>query len=725
MVNRNTSMVGIFSLTVFLSASLLFVVQPMVGKIILPDLGGSSSVWTTCMLFFQAMLVVGYVYAHVLAKYVAPERQVWVHLAIMVVACAVSLPLHVPSSLLNPESAPAATLLLALLAGIGLPLFITSTSAPLFQRWFSYTDHPDREDPYYLYSASNIGSMAALLGYPFVVEPLIGLDNQRWIWSGLFVALAAMAALCGWYLWEYKRDRDFLDRESSEHESIEWTRRARWVGLAFLPSSLMLGVTDYMTTDLASVPLLWVLPLAIYLGTFILVFARKPVYLPDWSRTVLPVAVILVLAAKVSELWMSVLIVLHLLTFFAVAMFFHGELAKDRPHTSGLTDFFIWMSVGGALGGVFNALIAPKIFDMTLEYTLVLTLAVAAIVPNTSRVDNEFHPTGAVPAIFACAGLFYLWMIGFWSLDDRLYLGLALLICGGGFGLATLLPRTENLAAALMVLSGLYTFTTVEGAVEYERSFYASYTVYQDEHTHGTYRKLSHGTTAHGVQALEEGMETTPFGYHHPEGPVGQVMEAVPSEKVLVMGLGAGAMAAYGGPDRHVTFYEIDPAIEEVAREHFTYLDHCGLRCSVVIGDGRKLLEKEPDDKYDVLFMDAYNSDSVPTHLLTKEAMELYLSKVADDGVLVFHVSNRYLDIEGVVGSLAEEMGLVSRSQIHVPKPELREKLVWTAAYTVVAREPADLRSLYDDSRWRETKRAGIVWTDNYSNIPSVFDWRY
>jgi len=725
MFDRDTMMVGVFSLTVFVSASLLFVVQPMAGKLILPYLGGSSSVWTTCMLFFQIMLVAGYVYAHVLAKYVAPKHQAWVHLAIMGVACAASLPLHIPKWLLDTQSQPAAWLLIALLAGIGLPLFIVSTSAPLLQRWFSYTDHPDRADPYYLYAASNVGSMVALLGYPFVVEPMVGLDSQRWIWSAVFLGLTGLAALCGWYLWQYKRDADFLHREAEGHDEIEWLRRARWVGLAFIPSSLMLGVTDYMTTDLASVPLLWVLPLAIYLGTFILVFARDPFYLPDWSRTLLPVAVLILLGVSVSELWMSILIALHLLTFFFVAMFFHGELAKDRPHTSGLTDFFIWMSVGGALGGVFNAIIAPKIFDLSLEYTLVLSLAVAAIVPNTGRIDNEFNPTGAVPAVFALVGMYYLWMLGFWSLDHLAYLGLALLITGGAFALGTLVPRAENLAVSVVLLSGLYTFLTLEGAIDYERSFYASYAVYQDEHAQGSYRKLSHGTTAHGVQALEEGMEQTAFGYHHPEGPVGQVMRAVPSEKVLVMGLGAGAMAAYGGSDRHMTFYEIDPIIEKVARKYFSYLEHCGLRCSVKIGDGRKLLEREETDTYDVIFMDAYNSDSVPTHLLTKEAVELYLQKLEDDGVLVFHVSNRYLNIEGIVGSLADELDLVTRTQIHVPSPALRNKLVWTSAYTVVARDPGDLRSLYEDDRWRETDRAGVVWTDNYSNIPSVFDWQY
>lgn len=725
MSNRHLMMVGIFSLTVFLSASLLFVVQPMVGKMILPHLGGSSSVWTTCMLFFQTTLVAGYVYAHLLAQHVEPKHQAWVHLAIMGLACVVSLPLGVPPDLLNSESTPALWLMLALTVGVGLPLFVVSTSAPLFQRWFSYTDHPDNEDPYYLYAASNIGSMVALLGYPFVVEPLIGVANQRLAWSAGFVGLLAMAALCGWCLWQFKLEDDAREATEADHEAVHWKRRLRWVGLAFVPSSLMLGVTQYLTTDLASVPLLWVLPLAIYLLSFIFVFARRPVYLPPWMRTIIPLMVITVLAVSVSSAPMSLLIGLHLLMFFFVAMFFHGELAKDRPQTSGLTDYFIWMSVGGALGGFFNALVAPMLFARPLEYTGMLVVAVALIAPDPERVEAEFNPTWTVPILFIPLGMFFLWMLGYWSITEPWKFVYASLTVAAAFGVSVKFPKAENLAAAGILAVGLQSFLALEGAVTYERSFYASYAVYQSEHEAGTFRKLSHGTTAHGIQGREEDLEEIPLGYHHTDGPVGQVMESVPSERVAVAGLGVGAMAAYGGPDREMVFYEIDPVIETVAREHFTYLDQCGKYCEVRIGDARKLLEQEPDGAFDVIFMDAYNSDSVPTHLLTREAMELYLSKVDEDGVVVFHVSNRFLDIEGVVGSLAEEMDLATRSQIHFPRPELQSKLVYTSAYSAVAREEAHLRSIADDERWRETVRADVVWTDDYSNIVSVFDWSY
>ena len=718
-------MVGIYTLTIFVSASLLFVVQPMAGKMILPHLGGSSAVWTTCMLFFQSVLVAGYVYAHFLARHVAPKRQLFVHLAIMVLACVVSLPLGIPSSLIQSQSTPALWLLLALLAGIGLPLFIVSTSAPLFQRWFSYTDHRDAQDPYYLYAASNMGSMLALLGYPFVVEPLLGLDNQTLVWSGGFIGLVAMTGACGYFLWHRRMPEDLRESEPDETADIAWKRKAKWVFWAFLPSSLMLGVTQYMTTDIASVPLLWVLPLALYLLSFIFVFSKREIRLPAYFRTLIPVVVFGVLALSVSELWMSLLILAHLTMFFLIALFFHGRMAEDRPDASGLTEFYIWMSVGGALGGLFNALGAPLIFDRPLEYTTMLVVSVAAILPNSERIDDEFNPTWAVPTIMAPIALGYLWMLDFWSLTELWYLAAAIGAVAAATALAIRFPKLENVAAAALIFTGLQSFYILPGVLTYERSFFASYAVFEREHPTGTYRKLSHGTTSHGVQGIDEEMEETPVGYHHPDGPVGQVLDAVPHHRIAVVGLGAGAMAAYGGPDNHVVFYEIDPVIEKVAREYFTYLDDCGPYCTVEIGDGRKLLEKDEDNEYDVVFMDAYNSDSVPTHLLTKEAMQLYFSKVDEEGVVVFHVSNRYLDVEGVVGGLVEEMGYASRTQIHIPRRELQAKLVYTSAYTVVARNEEDLRELADSQKWRATDAADILWTDDYSNVATVFDWKY
>jgi hypothetical protein len=420
---------------------------------------------------------------------------------------------------------------------------------------------------------------------------------------------------------------------------------------------------------------------------------------------------------------MSWLLGLHLLMFFGLAMFFHGELARDRPKPSQLTVFFIWMSVGGAAGGLFNSLIAPTIFERPLEYTTMLVVSVAAIAPNPERIDDEFNPSWVVPALFVPAGLAYLWMLGFWSLDQLDWLAIAAALSGTAFAVGFQFPRLENVACAALIFAGLQSFFYLPDVIDFERSFYASYAVFERDYGDDIYRKLSHGTTAHGIQSMAEDRESTPLGYHHPSGPVGQVLQTVPNHRVGVVGLGVGAMAAYGGPDRQMVFYEIDPAIETVARDYFTYLDQCGPYCSVEIGDGRQLLEEAADDSFDVIFLDAYNSDSVPTHLLTREALEMYFQKVDDEGVVVFHVSNRYLDVEGVVGALADEGGYVARTQVHQPDPDL--SLVYTAAYSVVARDKEDLHGMADEERWLKTEPAGVVWTDDYTNIASVFDWDY
>ncbi|MFB6263494.1 MAG: spermidine synthase, partial [Bradymonadaceae bacterium] len=662
-ITDDRATLAVFTATVFLSASLLFVIQPMVGKMILPHLGGSSSVWTTCMLFFQTSLLAGYAYAHLLADRVPPARQFATHLAIMVLAAALSLPLDVSAGLLDSSNHPAAWLLLALTASIGLPMFVVSSSAPLFQRWFSQTDHPDAGDPYHLYAASNVGSLVALFGYPFLVEPFSTLEMQSSLWSIGFVGLIGLTVVCRSAMasteeWEGRGDDQSVPAPS-------WRRRLWWVWITFLPSSLMLGVTDFITTDLASVPLLWVPPLGLYLLSFVLVFARNPVRLPDWMRTIFPALTFAVLVVSLTDLPLYITISAHLGLFFLLALHFHGELAEDRPETPNLTEFFIWMSLGGALGGLFNALVAPVIFDRTLEYLGGLAVALASIRPNADRIDDPFQPTWVAPAAYAPLALVYLYWIEYLELGDTWTMGVSAAAVVAATALALWQPRLENVALAGVFLLGSTSFMTIPGIVDYERSFFGSYSIYDRRHDGRRFRSFSHGTTNHGVQALGGDLKQTPLGYHHPKGPVGQILEAVPHDRVAVAGLGTGAMAAYAGPGAHFDFLEIDPAVERIAREHFTYLDQCGRHCDVHIGDARQLLEQRPDGTYDIIFMDAYNSDSVPTHLLTREALQLYLDKLDRDGVVVFHVSNRYLDVEGVVGSLAKSMGLIARTQLH------------------------------------------------------------
>jgi hypothetical protein len=709
----------VFATTIFTSASLLFVVQPMVGKMMLPHLGGSPSVWNTCMLFFQTVLVAGYVYAHAIARRLPPLWQIVLHFTLVAAAVGLSLPFDLPFELIQSDSSPALWLLAALTVGIGLPLLIVSSSAPLFQHWFSFTDHPDADDPYYLYAASNVGSLLALFGYPFFVERTFTVDTQTTLWAVGFGILVVLTIGCSAFI--YDAGEAPIGGVDDQAEPLSWKRRGWWLLITFIPSSLMLGVTQYLTTDIASVPLLWVLPLGFYLLSFVVVFARMKLYL--WLyRALIPFVTLLVLAATFVDLFtIQVTVFLHLWTFFLFAMYFHGSLAKDRPHAEHLTEFYIWMSVGGALGGLFNALIAPVVFDWMLEYYLVLALGIASIWPARAGRETSSSAVdwGAGLALAATVGV-YLWSVRLVTFDSpSTSLGLAILIAVL-VGTVSHYPRVENVALGLLLLIGFSSYEHVNTAIDYDRSFFAAYTIYEDRIEGTDVRIFSHGTTQHGIQALPEHQQNTPIGYYHPKGPIGDVFNELPHEKVAVAGLGNGGLAPYHETGAEFVFFEIDPVVEDIAREHFTYLDHCGDQCRVEIGDARKLLDAKKGQKYDLLFMDAYNSDSVPTHLLTREAVDLYLSRLQEDGVIAFHVSNRYLNVESIVGALADDMGLVARTKSYSPPSAGGPALAYRSHYTLVAREKDDLRGLNDDPTWKETDVADVVWTDSFTNIVSA-----
>jgi spermidine synthase len=736
-VSRQRVTTVAFATTIFVSATLLFVVQPMVGKMILPHMGGSSSVWTTCMLFFQAMLVLGYGYAHVLAQKLAPRRQVWLHLGLLVAALVVSLPFSVDASLLESSLGPSATLLGALFVAIGLPLFVVSSSAPLFQHWFGFTGHPDADDPYYLYAASNAGSMLALFAYPFVVERFLTVETQAHSWAWGFGALALLAASCGvLVMGSSTSPRPDENESNGAVEPLTWKRRGWWLLITFIPSSAMLGVTHFLTTDLASVPLFWVLPLGLYLLSFILVFGRMP-FFGRALRFILPPATLLLMSATVTKaLPMSALVVCHLLLFFGFALFFHGKLAEDRPNTAHLTEFYMWMAVGGAMGGVFNGLVAPIVFDWSVEYFLVLAVAIALMRPfGVGREEAEadgadaFVSNGERAARFGAAVLLLVaiadWVLAvdMFFVDSMSTLFGFVLVASTFVGFSVKFPMTRYVWVAALLLIGTAIEEDVESTIAAERSFYSDYRVYERNKNGHRIRVLSMGTTQHGLQDVDEGHEYRPVGYYHPAGPIGDIYGAVAHEEVAVAGLGTGALAPYTKLGSRFTFYEIDPVVEDIAREHFTYLEQCGDRCEVEIGDARKLIEQEPRGRFDLLFMDAYSSDSVPTHLLTREAVQLYMSRVKEDGVVVCHVSNRYLDVESVVGAIADDLGLASRTQAYQPEGVDEEALAYTAVYTVLARDEEDLGAIADDEWWRETERADVVWTDDFTNIVSVMYW--
>lgn len=692
---------------------LLFVVQPMVGDMVLPHLGGSSTVWTTCMLFFQVMLLVGYVYAHVVAQKFPFRQQVWIH-GFFIVLAVFFLPIGVPEWLLRTSEAPVLYLLLALTIGIGLPMFVVSSSAPLFQHWFGGLSHPHADDPYYLYAASNAGSILALLSYPFLIDRLFGIRTQSAGWTLLFLVLAMFVTACGWYVYT---DSDYVDVDDVDEaeNNLSAMRIFLWIVITFIPSSLMLGLTHYITTDLASVPLLWVLPLAAYLMSFILVFARlrHPLWL---YRIVIPPTILIVFAITFESLLSHVrLIGLHLICFFMIAIYFHGELAKDRPATNLLTQFYIYVALGGALGGVFNALIAPILFDSILEYYLLLAVSIA-LGGWIFSVRKRFNWMYGLLIVTAGGYFFYETTYVFVDDLDLVYLVMLVTFSLLFLYLIKLKPVLINILLAVLFMTGYSLEHRSQNLLTQERSFYGNYKVLEISDWGRTFM---HGTTDHGSQKFKDGKPINePIGYYHPSGPMGDIVMSFDLNRVGIAGLGIGGLASYAQDNHQFDFFEIDPVVESIARKHFGYLQSCGENCNVSIGDARKLIESQSTDTFDLIIMDAYTSDAIPTHLLTAESVELYLSRVKENGAVIFHVSNRHLDLEGVVGAIVNELGVEAVTKEYYPSVDNPDAN--SSTFVAVANDSQTLEPLERLPSWRPTLIGSVLWTDSYTNIVAV-----
>jgi hypothetical protein len=724
----------------------------MFTKMVLPLLGGTPAVWNTSLLFFQAALLAGYLYAHLTTRWLAPRRQLALHLALLALSL-VTLPVAVAAGWRPPGAGTPIPWLLGLLTvSLGAPFLMLSTSAPLLQRWFAHTSHPAAANPYFLYAASNLGSLAALLAYPFLIEPHLPLALQSRAWAVGYVLLLALVGGCAVVTARAVSARRAAVGSEAGHGTrplaigaeadarpVPARQVVRWVLLSFAPSSLLLGVTSYLSTDVAAIPLLWVVPLAIYLLTFVFVFARRPP-LPHWlmvwaQAVVLVPVVILMMFGTNRPLWF--LAAFHLLAFFATAMVCHGELAASRPPAARLTEFYLWISVGGVLGGVFNVLVAPTAFDTLLEYPLALLLAVLlrpsvgyrpdAVSPWRRRfrdvalplvvgllVWNVMRPE-AVPAswgpyaVFALCGVAGMICFLFRDRPLRFALGLAAILAGGTLG------KGIDMNVLLR-----------------DRSFFGSYRVRQ----WGYANVLMSGTTMHGGQDRRPANRREPLTYYHREGPLGQMFASLLQDRpagdgrrVAVVGLGTGTIACYGRPGERWTFYEIDPLIERIARtpRYFTYLRDCPPRTDVVLGDARLRLAAAPADEYDLILLDAFSSDAIPTHLLTREALQLYLSKLAEGGSVAFHISNRYVDLRPVLTELARDARLAGVVGHDVKlTAEQRAMLKTTSVWVVLSRRATNLAALARQPGWEPLPpRADVrVWTDDFSDVLSVFTWR-
>jgi hypothetical protein len=750
-------MVALAVLASFLAAALLFAVQPMAAKMALPLLGGSASVWTVCMLFFQSGLLAGYGWAHFLSGRFALRNQVILHAA-LVAAALLTLPPAIAATSLPPvDASPAPWLLGALAASFGLPYATLAATGPLLQRWFSSTSHRAAADPYFLYAASNAGSFAGLLAYPILFERTLPLHagaggpSQAGAWSVGYVALAVMLVASG--IWSARRPAAVdAAAEEPQHVGTAWSSRFRWTALAFVPSSVVLGATQYMTSNIAAIPLFWIIPLALYLLTFVIAFSpRVRISIPR-SGVVLGL-LLLVATAEFHEgavLFGRVSFAIHLAVLTSVGLLCHGRLAADRPHRSRLTEYYLWIALGGCLGGVFNALLSPLIFNSIAEYPLAIALA-TFLVPDPTRAEMTSRARLTAWAFDAAAMLV---VSGAAIVVSRLVptnvsaMRWVVVLAIGVPSLLTLalIGWPRRFACAVSALLAL-TWTSARSpwsALHRERTFYGVHRVIETtglglpvvepSGRTGTVAQKLHvlvdGSTRHGSQSLDPERRLIPTTYFHPSGPLGDIIRGMrergPISEVGVIGLGAGSIAAYGASGEHITYFEIDPAVARLAWNpaFFTYLTDSRAQVAVVLGDGRRRIAESADGRFDLIILDAFSSDAIPVHLLTREAVTLYLRKLKPIGCLALHLTNGYLELDPVVTAIAADLRVPAAikwdlSQTPVQAFEGKDVSKWA----LLARDASSSLPVLEGDGWRRTpsnlspEAKRFLWTDDRSNL--------
>jgi hypothetical protein len=761
MINKHSTLFFTisFGITLFLSALLLFSVQPMFGKLLLPLLGGTPAVWNTCMVFYQSLLFFGYLYAHYSSTKLKFTHQALLHLGIFALSLAI-LPVGLSADTApSSDSNPVFWLLSTLIIAIGLPFFLVSTTAPLLQKWFSELGHSGSEDPYFLYAASNAGSLLALLSYPFVIEPIFGLTQQTLYWSVGFAAFGICLCYCTYLCWSSNVESDKTEtlRKSEETQAetkaaLQWSTIFHWLALALVPSSLLLGVTNYISTDIAAVPLLWILPLSLYLLSFVIVFSRQgdrihPLMVVMQPIVILPLIAFSFINPAAIPYWLN--LIFNLLAFFAAAMVCHGQLAIKRPAVTHLTLYYLIMSFGGMLGGLFITFVAPAIFNSVIEYPLMIVAALL-LRPSLTKVDDKLTLFGndfpgwtrwvvdaALPLVMLLTGiLIYFSDISIGRNID--VIGVILLVLAGLSYALRHRPVHYGLFVGSLLILAMGLHVALSNVIYRERTFFGVLSVHNvvlpEQTATGRiprrFRELWHGTTKHGAQHLDASLKCEPLNYYSRSGPIGQFFKAFDQQSdnwnIGVIGLGAGTMAAYAKPNQQWRFFEIDPEVNRIASDtkYFTYLSDChSSDVKLEAGDGRLLLKAIPDHSLNLLVLDAFSSDAIPTHLLTREALALYQQKLTTNGYLAFHITNRHLDLQQILSSLAWDMKYSLLAQQFYPvedKPQITR-----ADWVVMARNDTLLKPLKQNTigNWK-TLPLDLhlkLWTDDFTNVFSVW----
>jgi hypothetical protein len=739
-VSRNRGILTVYTAAIFTSALLLFSVQPLFTKMVLPRLGGSPAVWSVAMVFFQSLLLGGYAYAHYLMQVRNRIVPVAVHLVLLTIAL-LTLPLSIANGWGEPPTSGYAFWLLGLFAvSIGLPFFALAANNPLLQAWFVRTGHPNGPDPYFLYASSNIGSFLALLSYPVLLEPMFTLRTQNLIWTCGYGLLILLIAGCGVLL--LRSPANVIVEAGSDDADApapDWALRARWIFLAAVPSGLLIAVTAHISTDVAAAPLLWVLPLSLYLLTWVLVFQSRPLLPHTWVLMLQPLAIssVIVLLAVGGEQNLLLTLGGHLLCFFVIAMACHGELARTRPASKYLTGFYVALSFGGMIGGLFAGLIAPYTFSWIAEYPILVALAVLCRPPADERFSHWnrwYWPLLAAAAVALIAPSYMGGKVFSWLDDHRVYVISAVAIAGMMLAILLKADRAKLAGIVILALVLIRAYPSDDGRVETVRSFFGVHKIVVTPN--GQYHVLMHGTTIHGAEKFQNDDGTPVTGrpeaitYYHQDGGIGQAISAIRERKggplrVAVIGLGSGTLTCASEPGEDWKFFEIDQSMVDTARDprYFTFIQSCEPDLKPVIGDARLTFAKEPDGIYDLIIVDAYSSDAIPIHLATEEAMEIYKQKLAPQGAVVMHVSNRHLELSSVVVGIADANDL--KSWVYSEDSGRDNEYIFSTSVVVSAREEADVGALASSDKWTLTEAEDNqrVWTDDYSNVLGAV-WR-
>lgn len=740
----------LYTATIFLSA---FLVQPMVGKIFLPWVGGAPAVWNTCMFFFQILLLSGYYYTHISLKKLTVKRQMLVHFIIMGTAI-LTLPIAFSGGSVTSDN-PAFWLLKQLFSMVALPFFILSSTAPLLQKWFFYTTHSRAKNPFFLYAASNAGSLLALLCYPFLMEPKLNVLAQTRLWSWGFGGLFLLMLACASFVKAPETSEAQEPTEPIDRSSIR-----RWVLAAFIPTTLFLSVTQHITTDIAPVPMIWIVPLMIYLLTFILAFSESIKLNEKYLRIMGLASVILFFPTYYLELVPSkkIMLLLHLLILFVLSLICHKSLNDTKPKAESLTVFYLWVSLGGALGGLFNSFLAPNFFDGNMEYPVAILLSTVFLAPLNLSEKKGNGKIFLNSLVYAAAIAAFAWTIKFmpiyqWSLHNVTYFSLGIEYDAVMTNLKLLLTYADEIRIILFLFLSFYSVYQFFKSRKFSFFLFTAFTmcflffiqigiknptILRARNFFGTkevifnkfrdQRQLRHGTTFHGKQSMVPEFRYEPSAYYHRNGPLGHLFAhrgQEPGASFGMVGLGIGTAAAYCLEGQEMRFYEIDPEVVSIAKDEnlFTYLSDCVGSCSVIIGDARLKLEEEDNELFDILILDAFSSDYIPMHLMTVEAVEMYLKKIKKDGLLVFHISNRYLSLTPLMVALAKQFGLecsiADDRRVKSDNNENWQRL--NSIYAVLSKGPLDLpqpsKEMGYEWKPQEDDMSIIPWTDGFSSL--------